>query len=445
MERKQRKLLLINPALTQAGRRPLGVAGLATMEPLGLAYVAALTPPGWDIRIADEVVEALPRDFQPDLVGLTSLTPTAPRAYEIASHFRARGVPVVMGGMHATLCADEAARHADAVLSGEAEGAWPQLIADFENGTLRERYDGGTSEMTNLPLPRRDLYRRRYRVALISASRGCHYRCEFCALWKFEAGRFRARPIEDVLAELPHVPRAPVMLFTDDNMMADRDHALALFRAMAQRGLQRRHAVQASLDIADDDEMLAALKASGCFVVLIGLESVSEATLRTMRKGVNLRVGVEHYRDKIARLHARGLMIAATFILGNDGDGPDIFQRTADFVLDAGVDLAHLGLLIPTPGTDVFDRLAREGRMLLADLPADYALLDLNRAMFVPQAMSPGEAEAGLAAATRAIARWPVALRRAARTWRDTGDFAAAAISLLWTRTGLHQRVFGIK
>ena len=157
MERKQRKLLLINPALTQAGRRPLGVAGLATMEPLGLAYVAALTPPGWDIRIADEVVEAHPRDFQPDLVGLTSLTPTAPRAYEIASHFRARGVPVVMGGMHATLCPDEAARHADAVLSGEAEGAWPQLIADFENGTLRERYDGGTSEMTNLPLPRRDL------------------------------------------------------------------------------------------------------------------------------------------------------------------------------------------------------------------------------------------------------------------------------------------------
>jgi hypothetical protein len=160
---------------------------------------------------------------------------------------------------------------------------------------------------------------------------------------------------------------------------------------------------------------------------------------------VNLRVGVEHYRDKIARLHARGLMIAATFILGNDGDEPDIFQRTADFVLDAGVDLAHLGLLIPTPGTDVFDRLAREGRMLLTEFPADYALFDLNRATFVPKAMSPQQAEAGLATATHAIARWPVALRRAARTWRDTGDFAAAAISLLWTRTGLHRRVFGVK
>jgi len=415
------------------------------MEPLGLAYVAALTPADWDIRIADEVVEEIPHDFRPDLVGLTSLTPTVPRAYKVASHFRARGVPVVMGGMHATLCSEEAARYVDSVFCGEAEGAWPQLIADFENGTLRGRYEGGTPDMTNLPLPRRDLYRRRYRVALVSASRGCHYRCEFCALWKFEAGRFRARPVQDVLSELPHVPRTPVTLFTDDNVMSDRDVSLALFRAMAEHGLQRRHAVQASLDIADDDEMLSALKASGCFAVLVGLESVNEATLRTMRKGVNLRVGVEHYRDKVARLHAHGLMVAATFIFGGDGDGPDIFERTARFVLDAGIDLAHFGLLIPTPGTDVFDRLAREGRLLLTDLPSDYALLDLNRATFVPCAMSPSQAEAGLAAATQAIARWPVALRRAARTWREASNFTAAAISLLWTRTGLHRRVLGIR
>jgi radical SAM superfamily enzyme YgiQ (UPF0313 family) len=179
--------------------------------------------------------------------------------------------------------------------------------------------------------------------------------------------------------------------------------------------------------------------------VLIGLESVSEATLRTMRKGVNLRVGVDHYRDKIARLHSHGLMVAATFIFGGDGDGLDTFERTANFVLGAGVDLAHFGLLIPTPGTDVFDRLARQGRLLLKDLPADYELLDLTRAMFTPEAMSAQQAEDGLTAATQSIARWPVALRRATRTWRDTGDFMAAVISLVWTRTGLHRRVFGVK
>jgi radical SAM superfamily enzyme YgiQ (UPF0313 family) len=439
--------LLINPALTQSGHKRLSVAGLATMEPLGLAYVAALTPSDWDIRIADEVVEEIPaaQDFQPDLVGLTSLTPTAPRAYQIAAEFRAHGIPVVMGGMHATLCPDEAARYVDAVVRGEAEGVWPQLVADFRDGKLASRYEGGTADLANLPLPRRDLYRHGYRVALVSASRGCHFRCEFCAIWKFEGGRFRARPVKDVLAELPHVPRAPVTLFADDNIMADRDWSLSLFRGMAERGLRRRYAVQASLDIADDDELLDALKASGCMAVLIGLESVSEATLKTMRKGINLRVGVEHYRDRIARVHAHGLMVAATFIFGGNGDGPDIFDRTAHFVLDAGVDLAHFGLLIPTPGTDVFERLAREGRLLLTDLPADYALCDLTRATFIPEAMSPRQAEAGLVAATQGIARWPVALRRAVRTWRDTGDFTSAAISLLWTRTGLHRRVFGVK
>jgi radical SAM superfamily enzyme YgiQ (UPF0313 family) len=438
------KLLLINPALTQAGRKQLSVAGLATMEPLGLAYVAALTPPDWDIRIVDEVVEGLPEDFQPDLVGLTSLTPTAPRAYELAQRFSIRGVPVVMGGMHATLCPDEAERYVDVVVRGEAESVWGQVIQDYEANALRRRYEGGASELSRLPFPRRDLYRRRYRIALVSASRGCRNRCEFCAIWKFEGGRFRARPVEDVLAELPHVPPAWGTLFTDDNLMSDRSYALELFRAMAARGLRRRHAVQVSLDIADDDELLDALKASGCFAVLIGLESVSETTLKTMRKGINLRVGVERYADKVARLHARGLMVAATFIFGGDGDTADIFDQTARFVLDAGVDLAHFGLLIPTPGTDVFERLAREGRLLLTPDPAEYALFDLNHATFVPRAMSPRELEAGLSDATQAVTGWPVALRRAARTWRDTGHLSSAIISLLWTRTGLHRRVFGV-
>ena len=415
------------------------------MEPLGLAYVAALTPRHWDVRIADEVVEEIPEDSLPDLVGITSLTPTAPRAYEIAAGFRARGIPVVMGGMHATFCPDEAGRYVDAVVRGEAERTWPQVLSDFEGGGMRDRYEGAKADLSGLPLPRRDLYRHRYRVTLVSTSRGCRNRCEFCSIWKYEGGRFRARPIPELLEELPRLPKTLITLFTDDNIMADRDRALELFRAMAARGLQRRHAVQASLDIAEDDELLRVLKASGCFAILVGFESVSERTLRMMRKAVNLRVGVDQYRDRIARVHRHGLMVAGTFIFGSDGDGPDIFKRTAQFVLDAGVDLAHFGLLLPMPGTDLHDRLVEEGRLLIADFPQDYSLLDLMHATFVPQAMTPEALEIGLAEATDAIGRWPVVLRRAICTWRDTGSFAAAAISLAWTRTGLHQRVLGVR
>lgn len=437
------RLLLVNPALRPASRGRAGVAGLATMEPLALAYVAGVTPRHWQVRICDELYERLPDDFAPDLVALTSLTPTAPRAYEIAASFRARGIPVVMGGMHATLCPEEAQQYVDTVFRGECERVWPSVIADFEVGRLAPRYEGGAADLAGLPQPRRDLFRKRYRVSLISASRGCRHRCEFCALWRFEGGRFRARPVEEVLHELAHMRRNTVTLFTDDNIYGNREGALALARGIAERGLRRRYAVQASLDIADDDELLSALKHSGCFAVLVGLESLSEETLRRMRKGVNLAVGPEQYSAKIARLHAHGLMVAATFILGSDGDSVGAFEQTADFVLRSGVDLAHFGLLVPTPGTDVFSRLVREGRLLISNFPADYALLDLNRAVFQPESMSPSEAEAGLRRATSSISAWPVALRRAWRTWRDTGEFMAAAVSLMWTRTGLHERVFG--
>ncbi len=442
-----RRLLLINPSAAHFGRERWSLAAFATMEPLALAYVAALTPPDWEVRIVDETVEGMPSywSFEPDLVGLTSQTPAAPRAYDVAAHFRARGVPVAMGGMHATFCADEAARFVDVVCQGEAEGLWPQLIDDFESGRLAERYVGGATDLADLPLPRRDLYRYPYRVALVTSARGCNERCEFCAVWKFESGRFRVRPVEQVLAELPRVPSTPFMMFTDDNVMADRDHALEVCRGMQERGLKRRFAVQASLDIADDDELLDALRASGCFLVEVGFESLSEATLKRMRKGVNLRVGVERYGELIGRLHEHGLLVVGTFIFGNDGEGMDVFRRTTDFVLDAGVDLAHFGLLTPTPGTPVFERLARQGRLLWTRFPGDYVLFHTWHSTFVPDAMSPHQAEEGMATVARDLTRWPVALRRAARTGLDTRSLTAAATSLLWTRTGLHRRVFGVR
>lgn len=390
----------------------------------------------------DEVAEPLDLQLAADLVGITALTVTAPRAYELATNFRRRGIPVVLGGPHPTLLPDEAAHYADVVFSGEAEGAWPGLIADFEAGRMQARYDGGGPSLTGTVLPRRDLYRRRYALTLISASRGCYYRCEFCAIWKLDNGKFRRRPVETVWAELRRCPHRWATLFTDDNIMADREWAVALFRGMAEQGLRRRFAVQASLSIADDDELLRWLKRAGCFAVMTGLESVSEASLRAMRKGVNLGIGVEGYREKIAQIHAHGLMIAGTFIFGSDGDGPDIFQQTARFVVEAGVDLAHFGILVPDPGTDVYDRLCREGRLLYTAYPEDYRRHHLGQALFTPQTMTPAELEAGARWAVGAISNWPVILRRSWRTWQDTGNVFAAFIALAWTRSGLRARTY---
>ncbi|HFD40150.1 MAG TPA: radical SAM protein, partial [Anaerolineae bacterium] len=266
-------------------------------------------------------------------------------------------------------------------------------------------------------------------------------RCEFCSLWKQEGGRYRTRPHEEVWHELATTERRRLILFTDENIYTDRAWALTLFRGMVKQGLRQPFAVQASLNIADDEEMLRALRDSGCVTVLIGFESLNEESLRGMRKGVNLRIGVAHYREKIERLHDWGLASSGTFIFGNDGDGPDIFARTVEFVLEAGMDVAHFGLLTPLPGTDLYDRLAREGRLLYTDFPADYVRYDLRTAVFRPLHMTPTQLEEGLQWATRALASWPVVLKRTWRTWRATRNPMMAAIALGWNRTGFYQRV----
>jgi radical SAM superfamily enzyme YgiQ (UPF0313 family) len=336
---------------------------------------------------------------------------------------------------------EEAENHVDIVFQGEAEGAWPALIRDFEAGELQTRYNGGAVALQGLPWPRRDVNPHRYFMQLFSASRGCLYRCEFCTLWKLDGGQYRARPPTEIREELEASGSRRPILFTDENVFTDRQWALSLFQALADRGFCRPYAVQASLNIADDEGILTLLKRTGCMTVLIGFESVSEDSLRVMRKGVNLKIGVGHYKEKIARLHLHGLAVSGTFMFGNDGDGPDIFERTVDFVLSAGIDLAHFGLLTPTPGTDLYERLAREGRLMYTSFPADYARYDLRTAVFQPLSMTPRQLEEGLKWATKAVGKRSMAARRAWHTWQATRNPLMTAIAFRWNRSGLYRRV----
>jgi radical SAM superfamily enzyme YgiQ (UPF0313 family) len=278
-------------------------------------------------------------------------------------------------------------------------------------------------------------------MQLVSASRGCSYRCEFCTLWKLEGGRYRARPPRDVLEELEAVGNRRPVLFTDENSYLDRQWALTLFQGMAEQGLKRPYAIQASLNLADDEQLLTALRRSGCMTVLIGFESISEESLRVMRKGVNLKIGVAQYRSKIDKLHDHGLTVSGSFIFGNDGDDPDIFDRTVEFVLEAGLDLVHFGLLTPNPGTELYSRLAREGRLLHTDFPSDHARYDLHTAVFRPLRMTPEQLEEGLCRAMRAVGSWPAALRRAWNTWRITKNLAMPVIAFRWSRSAQAARI----
>lgn len=426
-----RKLLLINPIQTLHGRRQRGWNGNRFVPPLSLGYVAALTPDRWQVRIADEnagddaVRMARRSGFVPDLVGISSYTATIPRTYELAAHFRDQGIPVVVGGSHASARPEEVVRHARVAFVGQAEGAWPRLLEDFEGGRLDEVYEGGMPPLEGLPLPRRDLYPHRYFFDAVLTSKGCPYTCEFCSVWKTYERQFYQRPVEEVLDELGRVP-ARHLFFVDDNFSVHARRAETLCRGMVERRLKKRFAIQASMELGLDEELLGWLERAGCFLVSVGLESTDEETLQHVRKASNLKVGVSRFREVVARMHAHGMAVSASIIYGHDRDTPGTFREMEAFVAESGLDSLVHTILTPLPGTDLEERLAAEGRLLDLPLPEGYTYFDAHHVAYVPARLSPDEL---LAANRAAVQRWssgPALVGNLWRTWRRTGSLLAA-------------------
>jgi radical SAM superfamily enzyme YgiQ (UPF0313 family) len=358
---------------------------------LGLLKVAALTPSGWEVRIVDEKVEPLDPSPAADLVGITAMTPTVPRAYEIAAQFRRRGVPVVMGGMHVSQLPEEALRHCDSVVIGEAEGLWPRVVSDLERGALRSlyRHDDGLPELHGLPPPDWDLYRaKRYLpVHFVETTRGCPLDCEFCAVTHSFGGRYRSRPLAEVLAELrglrPFDGRFTLkncLFFVDDNIVANRACARELLRAIAP--LKLRWFGQASMNIANDPELLRLCQSSGCTGLFIGFESLSAATLAAIGKRVNQP---QRYLEVVQRLHDHGIGVDASFVFGFDTDDEGVFDRTLEFVRRARVEVAYFSILTPYPGTRLYERLKAEGRLLTED----WTLYDGSHVVYRPRPFTP--------------------------------------------------------
>ena len=351
-------------------------------KPLSLMVLAGLTPPEWEISIVDENLGApdYPAMPRPDLVGITAFTSQANRAYEVAAHFRRLGVPVVMGGIHATMCLDEVMERVDSVVTGEAEGIWPQVLEDARHGSLKRRYDGGLAEINDVPLARHDLLATGYAFGAIQTTRGCPLNCSFCSVTAFNGAHYRQRPIPDVVREFQSI-REKRVLVVDDNLIGTRPEHIArakdLFRAMAQANLRKEWIAQATINFADDEELLALAAKAGCSGVFIGFESPTPEGLRELGKKFNLLKGRD-FRASVRRIQRHNILVVGSFIIGLDIDEPGIGKRIAEAASQYGVDNLNVLFLTPLPGTRLWDQMKSEDRIALDAFPEDWKYYTLT-------------------------------------------------------------------
>jgi radical SAM superfamily enzyme YgiQ (UPF0313 family) len=344
--------------------------------------LAGLTPPQWEVVIVDENLGApdYPAMPRPDLVGITAFTSQAPRAYDVAAYFRRLGVPVVMGGIHATMCVDEVLGQVDSVVTREAEGIWPQVLADARQGGLRRHYDGGFAKISEFKPARHDLLPTGYAFGAIQTTRGCPLNCSFCSVTTFNGAQYRQRPIPDVVREFQSI-REKRVLVVDDNLIGTRpDHiarAKDLFRALTHANLHKQWVAQATINFADDEELLALAAKAGCRGVFIGFESPSPEGLRELGKKFNLLKGRD-FRASVRRIQRHGILVVGSFIIGLDIDEPGIGQRIAQAASRYGVDNLNALFLTPLPGTRLWDQMQSQGRIALTAFPEDWKYYTLT-------------------------------------------------------------------
>ena len=356
---------------------------------LSTAVLGALTPPGHDVTVEDENVRPLDFSDVPDMVAITVLTPLAPRAYAIADEYRRRGAKVVMGGFHATWRPEEALGHADAVVSGEAERVWADVVKDAEAGTLRRTYKAdGRPAADEIPAARRDLLDGKYFFTnVIQTTRGCPFDCKFCSVTAFYGGTYRFRPVEEIEEEIHGFTKgAGFILFVDDNIVGNPAYAKRLFSML--KNYKRKWMSQASTTIVKDPELLKLASESGCYGLFMGFESLNQDNLDMMGKKMN-RLG--DYADVVARIHDHGIGVHGSFIFGYDHDDKSVFDTVLDFTVKAKLDAAFMPVLTPFPGTGIYEKLEAEGRII----KRDWSLYDMEHVVFKPKNMTPEELQAG--------------------------------------------------
>jgi radical SAM superfamily enzyme YgiQ (UPF0313 family) len=367
-------------------------------QPLTLTTLAALAPPELDVQfqLIDEGTRDVPLDLDVDMVGMTVITGSAPRAYELASHYRGRGIKVVLGGPHVTLLPDEAQRHADAICTGYADRAWPELLRDFARGELKPRYvQTPDLDLAGLPFARRELFSKRDYLtqAVFEATRSCAHDCEFCVAPAAWGRKQLQKPVGDVVADIKQFG-ARRLIFIDLNLISDRNYARELFTALVPLKI-RWFGLSTSL-IGRDPDLMDLMARSGCAGLLIGFETMSKGALGEIGKKFN---DPTLYRSLVADLHRHRISIQGCFVFGNDHDDLDVFERTAEFVNDVAIDLPRFAILTPFPGTPLHRRFESEGRILTRN----WEMYDGQHVVHLPKLMTPRQLQEGHERAWKAV------------------------------------------
>lgn len=415
---KRFHLTLIHPAIgRRAGSRRYIRAW--QMEPLPAATIAALTPPDVDIRFFDDRMEPIAFEAPTDLVAISVETYTARRSYQIASEYRRRGIPVVMGGFHASLCPDEVARYSESVVIGEAEELWPNILDDHRHSRPRKRYQAtGRSHLAGIRPDRRVYAGRRYLpIRLVEAGRGCPHHCDFCSVQTMFASSHTARPVDEVIAEVQATHRAgQLVFFIDDNITADIASTKEQLKALIP--LKIRWVSQSTIHAAFDEEYLDLLRRSGCRGLLVGFETFNPHNLQHMQKPFN--GGRAKAAEAMSRFRRHGIRIYGTFVFGYDHDTEQSFQEALDFAIEEGLFIAAFNHITPFPGTPLYRRLRDEGR-----LQYDAWWLDeryrYNQLPFRPCHMDASEVERLCLQTRKAFYSYRSMLRRSLHKvhWRD--------------------------
>jgi radical SAM superfamily enzyme YgiQ (UPF0313 family) len=367
-----KKLLLINPVGQRSGTL---LSKFSTFPPLSLAYVAAVTPSNWEVKIADENFDRFEFE-EADLVGITAFTSNINRAYEIALMYREQNTKVIIGGIHASMLPDEALQYADSVVVGEAEGIWETVINDFENNDLSPKYTGPRIDLDRFGItPRHDLLHPKYFWHSIQTTRGCPFNCNFCSVSRYLGKAYRQRTAEDVLNELDQI-QGEYIFFLDDNLVGyspdSKNRAKELFQGMIRRGRRRKWWMQASINVADDERVIELAAGAGCMFVFIGFETVSEAMLKGMQKRINLKIGVKNYKNVVKTFHKYGIAVLGAFIIGNDYEAPAYYKELSNFLVRSGIDIVQITILTPLPGTALMEQMQQEGRLVYQNFPQDW-------------------------------------------------------------------------